>query len=158
MRLWLVLMLASGCVALPPGPMERLSNAAFDLNTATRFGRMDIAAASVAAESRADFGRRHRAWGKEIRIVDVELEGVQVLDEGAAEVDLTVSWQRADEAVIRSTTLAQRWTQTGSDWKLVDETASSGSPGLFPVKKKARTKKPDGGKEALGSSVDLPKD
>ncbi len=155
MRPWFVLAFCAGCLGLPPGPMERLSNSAYELNTATRFGRMDIAAANVAGEARNDFGRRHRAWGKDVQIVDLELEGVQILADGNAEVDLTVSWHRADETVIRSTTLAQRWTQTSGDWKLVEETTASGSPGLFPPKAKTQAKKSDE-KQALGGAVDLP--
>ncbi len=144
------------CAALPQGPMERLNGAASDLNVATRFGRMDIAAGNVAAEARADFGRRHRAWGKDVRVLDVELDGVQILPEGGAEVDVTVSWHRLDETVIRTTAIAQRWIQDTNDWKLVDETVAGGAPGLFPPKAKKKLDKPAPEKEALRGAVDVP--
>ena len=153
MRPWYALVLVCAC-AIPPGPMERLSGVALDLNAATRFGRMDLAQASVVPEARAEFGRRHRAWGKDVRIVDVDVEGVQLLPEGA-EVDLTVSWHRIDETVIRSTTVAQKWVQGANEWKLLDETIAGGSHGLFPPVKKQKPKAaPE--KEAVGSNVDLP--
>lgn len=144
----------ASCMALPPSSMERLSQAAYDLNTATRFGRMDIAADSVAIEAKTDFARRHRGWGRELRIVDLELEGVQMVDNESAEVSLVVSWHRLDDATLQNTVIAQRWTQTTSDWKLVDETVSSGPTGIFPPKPKAP---PAGQKhtEVVGS-VNLP--
>jgi hypothetical protein len=157
MRLWFVIALAPlSCMALPPGPMERLNHAAMDLNTAARFGRMDIASAGVAAEAKADFGRRHRGWGKEIRIVDFELEGVQILGNEAAQVDLTVNWHRNDETVIRSTTIAQRWTQSGSDWRLAEETISGGASGLFPATKAKQEAAKKAERTALGQTVDVP--
>jgi hypothetical protein len=160
MRPWYVLMPAivglCACAALPQGPMERLNGAASDLNVATRFGRMDIAAGNVAADSRADFGRRHKAWGRDVRVLDVELEGVQILPDGGAEVDVTISWHRVDETVIRTTAVAQRWVQDTNDWKLVDETIAGGSPGLFPAKAKKKIDKPASEKEALRGAVDVP--
>ncbi|MBM4376376.1 MAG: hypothetical protein FJ095_14945 [Deltaproteobacteria bacterium] len=148
---------SAGCMALPPSSMERLSQSAYDLNTATRFGRMDIAAENVAVEAKSDFGRRHRAWGRELRIVDLELEGVQMLGSDSAEVNLIVSWHRLDDATIHSSLVAQRWTQTSADWKLVEETIASGPPGLFPPPKPKDAERPGEAKrrELLGS-VDVP--
>ena len=74
MRSWAVLLLVSlpACFA-PPGPMERLNMSAYDLNTATRFGRMDVALEHVAQDAQVDFMARHAKWGRGIRVVDVEL-------------------------------------------------------------------------------------
>jgi hypothetical protein len=146
---------AQGCLALPPTSAERLNQAAFHMNSATRFGRMDIAADSVAAEARVDFGKRHRAWGREIRIVDLEVEGVEMLTSDTAQVDLIVSWHRIDDPEIQATTVAQRWTQSASDWKLSEESVAGGSAGLFPSKPKAKDAGSDKRTE-LGGTVNLP--
>lgn len=157
---WLLALVVTctGCMALPPSSMERLSQTAHELNAATRFGRMDIAADGVVAEAKSDFGRRHRSWGREVRIVDLEIEGVQMLTPDTAEVDLVVSWHRIDSPMIQTTSVAQRWAQTASDWRLAEERISAGPAGLFPPKRprdsaEARPSDPRGD---LVGSVDLP--
>lgn len=138
---WLAisLLLAAGCVA-PPGPMERLSNSAYGLNNATRFGRLDVALSHVAAEEQGDFMHRHSKWGRDVRIVDVELEGLRLITPETAEVRLAVSWHRLDETTMRISNLAQKWTQGKSGWELVEELRAGGSAGLFakPDNKKAK--------------------
>jgi hypothetical protein len=138
--LFIPLLLAAGCVA-PPGPMERLSNSAYGLNNATRFGRLDVALGHVASEEQGDFMHRHSKWGRDVRIVDLELQGLRLITPDTAEVQLTVSWHRLDETTMRTSNLAQKWTQGKSGWELVEELRASGSPGLFarPDGKKAKT-------------------
>lgn len=156
MRRLIVLALAcTGCLALPPSSLERLNQTAYEHNAATRFGRMDVAAETVASEARADFGKRHRAWGREVKIVDVELEGLQVTGPDTAEVELLVSWHRIDDPTIQVTTLAQHWSQGTSDWRLVEETVVAGPAGLFPRKAKSDAAASTG-RSALVGSVDLP--
>ncbi len=146
---------AQGCIALPPTSAERLNQAAFELNSATRFGRMDVASDSVATEARADFGKRHRRWGRDIRIVDIEVEGVDMSSTETAQVDLMVNWHRIDDPTIQSTSVAQRWVQSISDWRLAEETIVSGSKGLFPTKSKEKDA-PAAKRSELVGSVDLP--
>jgi hypothetical protein len=119
---------------------------------------MDIAADSVIAEAKTDFGKRHRAWGRDVRIVDLEVEGVQMLTSDAAEVDLIVSWHRIDDPTIQTTNVAQRWTQTSSDWKLAEETIAGGAKGLFPAKsgKGAGKGVPASARDEVVGSVDVP--
>ena len=133
MAKWLAisLLLAAGCVA-PPGPMERLSESAYGLNNATRFGRLDVALGHVAAEEQGDFMHRHSRWGRDVRIVDLELEGLRLITPDTAEVRLAVSWHRLDETTMRVSNLAQKWTQGKSGWELVEELRAGGSVGLFP--------------------------
>ena len=141
MAKWLImaLLFVTACVA-PPGPMERLSFSAYGLNNATRFGRLDVALSHVAAEEQGDFMHRHSKWGRDIRIVDLELQGLRLITPGTAEVQLTVSWHRLDQTTIRTSNLAQKWTQGKSGWELVEEVRAGGSAGLFaePDGKKAK--------------------
>lgn len=116
---------------LPPGPMERLTDSAYRLNVATRFGRMDIASDFVGQKARQDFARRHANWGSKIRIVDVELQGMRMMTTEMAEVRVTVRWHRIDETTMRASSIAQHWKQGSDDWALVEEIRVSGSPGLF---------------------------
>jgi len=139
----LLFTMTAGCL-LPPSPAERLSYSAHEMNSATRFGRMDVALMHVAAKERGAFARRHRQWHRNLRIVDVDLEGMQMLGKGAAEVLLVISWHRLNETTIRNSTIAQRWTHEDGDWRLQSELRAAGSPGLFvaPVLKKRNAKKP----------------
>lgn len=136
-----LVVLLGACVP-PPGPMERLTNAAYDLNTATRFGRMDVAVAHVASHAQADFMARHRDWGRDLRVVDVELSGLRMVTPDTAEVTLAVSWHRLSSANIETSFVAQKWTSTTDGWKLATELRASGAPGVFsaPLEDQAKPK------------------
>lgn len=130
--LLLALVLPMVACVPPMSPAERLSFAAYDMNAATRFGRMDVAVAHVATSSQADFLRRHRSWGRDKRIVDVDVSGIRMITPTTAEVHLSVSWHHDDETIMRQSYLAQKWTSSkGDDWALSEEIRVSGDEGLF---------------------------
>jgi hypothetical protein len=120
----------AGCFS-PPSAGQRLSDAAVDMNAATRFGRMDIAIEHVGAAARAEFARRHAAWGGNVRVVDLEMGGFDLVQRDEAEVLVNVAWQRPDESTVRVTRIAQRWRDEQGRWKLVDEERKDGDTGLL---------------------------
>jgi hypothetical protein len=120
----------AGCV-MPPTSMQRLSDSAYDLNTAVRFGRPDIANDFVREVAREDFAKRHATWGKSVRVVDLEMNGMAARKDGDADVFITVSWQRTDDTTLRSTDLTQRWTSTHGSWSLLSEEEHGGEKGLL---------------------------
>lgn len=120
----------SGCV-MPPSPAQRLAESAYDLNTAARFGRMDVAVEHVRDTAREEFNKTHIGWGKSLRIVDYELTGVSMRKDGNADVFVTVNWQRPDETTMRSTEIAQRWASKRGDWSMISEEERGGDPGLI---------------------------
>jgi hypothetical protein len=125
----------AGCIA-PPNSATRLNDAAYELNTAARFGRMDIAAEHVGALSREEFVRRHAEWGRTVRIVDLEYGGASITKEGA-DVLVTVTWQRPSDPIIRVTSITQRWSETRGTWTLTAE-EEKGDPGLLVERAKAK--------------------
>jgi hypothetical protein len=131
---WIALLLllagVNGCFA-PVSPMQRVSDAARDLNVSTRFGKMDLIASHVDANLRADFVSRRSQWGKEIRLVDIDLSGVQVQDSTHAAVTLDVSWVPLRDDILRATRIVQYWEDDGRGWRLVREQKLAGDPGLF---------------------------
>ncbi len=150
-----VALASAGCIA-PVGPMERLNNSAYELNTATRFGRFDVALGLVERRVQPEFVRRHAGWGKRVRIVDLEVQSVMMTTPGQAEVKLEVSWHRLDSTTIRVSLINQRWKQGESAWLLEQERRESGDAGIFGRRKK---KKADHGKtsvEALEGSLSSP--
>lgn len=126
----LALPLALGCVS-PPPPAERATNAARELNLAARFGRMDLAVAGASPKARKEFLERRALWGKGLRIVDVELTGLDMSKPDRAVVYVDVAWVRMDESTLRSTRLAQHWENDDGGWLLTREKRVAGDVGLF---------------------------
>jgi hypothetical protein len=129
----------AGCVA-PPTSSQRLSESAYDLNTAARFGRLDIASELVREIAREEFGKKHASWGKSVRVVDLEMNGMSMRKDGDADVFVTVSWQWAAETTMRVTDITQRWTSTRGSWAMISEEERSGDKGLISS---IETPKPD---------------
>lgn len=128
---WALFTATVGCIG-PPSPSQRLADSAYETNVASRFGRMDVALANVATASRADFARKHAAWGKDIRVVDVDFSGMNLISKEQAEVYVTVAWQRPAEAELQVTNVVQRWRDDeDGGWRLVEEKRASGSYGLL---------------------------
>ena len=123
--------LATACVFATASPVQRVSDAARDLNVAIRFGKMEMVVSFVDASSRADFMKRRVQWGKEIRLIDIELSAVEVRDETHAVVTVDVSWVPLRDNILRSTRLSQSWEDSGHGWKLVQEKRLAGDQGLF---------------------------
>jgi hypothetical protein len=112
-------------------PVGRVQEAAHDLTTAARFGRMDVALERVAPSERAEFMKRHAAWGNAVRVVDSEVQGMTVRDKEHADVFVTVGWQRIQESEMRVTYLAQHWRDHRGNWLLEREERTSGDVGLL---------------------------
>ena len=131
----LALLGLAGCIA-PTSGTQKLADTAYDMNNATRFGRMDVALEHVAMKSREQFQREHAGWMRNARIVDIDFNGIQVKKDGDGEVSVTLTWQRADESTTRTTSLIQRWTETRNVWTMASEEAK-GDDGLLGEKEKA---------------------
>lgn len=122
--------LLASCIA-PAPPVERATDAARELNLATRFGRMDVAMMRTHAAERDEFMKRHSAWGTHLRVLDVELAGLEMKERNLATVYVDVSWVRVDESILRTTRLAQTWTDQEGSWQLTDEAPVLGDDSLF---------------------------
>ncbi|HEY0465576.1 MAG TPA: hypothetical protein VGC79_15285 [Polyangiaceae bacterium] len=121
---------SAACV-MPPAASEKASDAARELNLSARFGNMDVAAKKAAKEARADFIQRHAQWGGEIRIVDVEMAGMNMPDSDHAIFQIDYSWMRSDESTMRSTRVTQHWSSLNGAWAMEREHRASGDIGLF---------------------------
>jgi hypothetical protein len=134
-----------GCAAAASSPAAQLSESANQLNDAARFGRLDLALEQTLPAFRDRFLQSHRAWGGEIRIVDLVLTGARVDEDDSAEVQVQVAWTRMSESTLKNTLVAQSWrnTQRGG-WQLAREHRLAGDPGLFgePLPEVANTEPP----------------
>ena len=118
------------CLA-PQGPASRATDAARELNLAARFGRMDVAVGRTAAGARSSFLERRAEWGKNVRVLDVELAGMAMKNPQNAMIYVDVAWVRMDEGALRTTRVAQTWRDADSGWQLVREQRVAGDVGLF---------------------------
>ncbi|MFZ5896473.1 MAG: hypothetical protein ACOY0T_35795 [Myxococcota bacterium] len=131
MRVTLCLLaLATGCLA-PPSASERATDAARSLNVAARFGRMDVALGLTSDAMRKSFLEHRANWGKDVRVMDVELVGFEMPTGDRARVEVEYAWSRTNESLLRSTRVAQEWLDGGGGFRLVREKRSSGDLGLF---------------------------
>ena len=129
-RLLLVGLVTLGCLA-PPPPAERATDAARSLNLAARFGRMDVALGLTHEGAQQLFLEHRLAWGKDVRLFDVELAGFTMKAPNLAHVEVDYSWSRTDEAQLRTTRVAQEWRDSGGGFRLVRERHLQGDVGLF---------------------------
>lgn len=116
-----------------PGPatgMQQAQETVQEFNSATRYGRSEIAMEHVASAARDDFTAHHRAWGSGLRIADVEVSGIRPKGAHEAEATVQVSWYRPQEQELRITTLRQTW-RDQFGWHLVSEDRLDGDVGLL---------------------------
>lgn len=115
-------------------PRMKLDEAVQDMNTAARFGRIDLATERVDGKVRPEFLKRHRLWGGDVRIVDVEIGSIEKMTDKEAVLFVSYSWFRPSEGSLRTTTIRQTWKNTEGNadtWALYDEERSAGDVGLL---------------------------
>jgi hypothetical protein len=125
-----VVFAVQGCFATAT-PMQRVTDAAREMNLATRFGQVEIAVHHVDAKLQGDFLSRRAQWGKTIRVLDLELTGIYIADEEHATVTVDVAWSSVTDSLARATKITQAWQNQKSGWKLVQERRLAGDTGLF---------------------------
>jgi hypothetical protein len=123
--------LTQGCM-LHRTASERLVDAAQKLNFAARFGQLDTAVEQTSSSARATFLERRKLWGDAIRVVDVNVSGLNLLDDEHAEVTVQYAWTRMDEGTLHSTAVKQYWENPKlGGWRLEREQQAGGDLGLF---------------------------
>jgi hypothetical protein len=119
---------------------DKLLDAAHEHNGAVRFGRMDIALEHVSTATKSEWLQRRTGWKNKVRIIDVELEGMQLVAMGDANVQVRVAWQHIDEAELRSTEEQQKWQVKDGPWQLVKEDCTGGDTTLLTEPEKPKEK------------------
>ena len=115
----------------PPGPAEKVSDAARELNVSSRFGEVAGVLGLTSTAMRKQFLDRRAEWGKLVRVVDVELASLTLADQDHASILVDFSWTRTDEGTLRSTRVLQEWKDERGSWLLVREKRVAGDLGLF---------------------------
>lgn len=129
---WAALTLLSGCaIVAPMSAASRAQETATELNTNSRFGRMELATEHVDPALREAYLTRHKTWGNVVRVADYEMAGFKMKGDNDAETLVRVSWYRVENGDLKNTLLKQSWKQVKGDWRLVDESRSEGDAGLI---------------------------
>jgi len=126
----LLVPMLGGCIP-PQSPVEKLTDNAYDVVMAARFGRMDLVTAMVKPSVREEYMASHAEWGGRVRILDIDYGGLRLVGEGKAVVAMTVSWQRLDESMLRTTAIAQTWHNDEGGWLIESEDFAGGDKGLL---------------------------
>lgn len=122
----------SGCaIVAPMSAQARAQETATELNTHSRFGRMELATEHVDPAQREAFLGRHKSWGNAIRVADYEMAGFKMKGDNDAETLVRVSWYRVENGDLRNTLIKQSWKQVKGDWRLVEEVRAEGDAGLI---------------------------
>jgi len=120
----------TGCMP-PVMPADKLTDSAYTVVEAARFGRMDIVISAVKPDGQAAYAESHAEWGGNIRILDIEYGGAKLTGADKAVVLMTIAWQRLDESILRSTALKQTWQLASERWVIIKEEVSGGDAGLI---------------------------
>jgi hypothetical protein len=104
---------------------------ASDLNVNARFGRMELAAESIAPEARQQFFEHRKAWGSRVRVADTELSSLQMKGSDDCDIHVRIAWYRVDDEELHMTTLRQKWHQYTEEWRLTGEDRADGDVGLI---------------------------
>ena len=126
----LLLAMATGCIR-PPGPAEEAGDAAREFNATARFGDLGAVIAMASTSLREDLATRHSEWGKDVRVVDMELTGITMEGREHANIVVDFSWTRLNEGTLKTTRVLQVWKNDTGDWLLTREKRVAGDVGLF---------------------------
>jgi hypothetical protein len=125
-----LLTFGAGCFR-PPGPAEEAGDAAREFNATARFGDLGAVIGMTATGVREELATRRAEWGKDVRVVDLELAGITMEDREHANVIVDFSWTRLNEGTLKTTRVLQVWNNETGNWTLTREKRVGGDLGLF---------------------------
>ena len=121
-----------GCTLANLTPQARFSEAAYTLNDASRWGQVDLAMQHVSPRYQERFTARHRQWGEQVSIAEVDLVRLQVADDRqSATSEINLSWFNDGGVMVKSSSITQKWEAEHGKFKLVDEAIRRGDPNVF---------------------------
>jgi len=108
--------------------------AARQLTTNLRFGRMELVMEHIAPSEMSTYVTTHKAWGGTIRIAEAEIEGLHLTAKDEATITVRIAWYEASTQELRQTMLRQTWRDMKGSWLLTAEARADGDLGLFGEK------------------------
>lgn len=128
MRAAIALLLCLGCVSTNRATLDETAALYHD---DLRWGRLPAAETAVDPRMRAAFGQHHRAWGAQVRVVDLDVDAIRAGSTTGA-LRVRVTWTSGgDSTDVRESLVEEAWESVGGNWRLRAEVVVAGDPGLF---------------------------
>lgn len=136
MRSLLAVLLCLGCISTNRATLDETAALFHD---DLRWGRIPVAEAAVEARAREAFQQHHRGWGREVRVVDLDVDSVR-LASTTGSLRVRVTWVGGTNSTdVRESVVEERWVSTDGNWRLTHEAVIAGDETLFPAATPAAT-------------------
>lgn len=130
MRISLAALLCFGCIATNRATLDETAALFHD---DLRWGRIPAAEGSVDARAREAFQQHHRGWGRQVRVVDLDVDAVRMAS-STGSLRVRVTWvSGTDSTDVRESLVEEHWASTDGNWRLTREAVIAGDESLFPA-------------------------
>jgi hypothetical protein len=121
-----------GCFLENASSGKKLSDAVTEMNKATRWGQLSLAAQMVEPVYRPQFLANHAHWGQRVQVADSEVVHVELTtDEDNAVAMIVYQWYATEAMTLHQSVVRQRWAREGDGYALLSETIVQGDARLF---------------------------
>jgi hypothetical protein len=126
--------LLSGCFLDEAGPGKKLSDAVTEMNKATRWGQVGMAAGMVDPSYREKFVQNHAHWGNEVQLADSEVLQIEMQPGGESAIAMiSYEWYMTEAMTLHQSVVRQRWSQAGEGYALISELVVQGDGRIFSL-------------------------
>jgi hypothetical protein len=125
-------LLLAGCFLENASSAKKLNDAVTEMNKATRWGQIGMAAQMVEPVYRQKFIANHSRWGELVQVADSEVVHVEIApgDESAIAF-VTYQWYEMEAMTLHESVVRQRWSRAGDGYALLSEVVIRGDGRLF---------------------------
>jgi hypothetical protein len=124
--------LLAGCFLDNASSSRKLSDAVTELNKATRWGQLNLAAQMVEPVYRPQFLANHAHWGERVQVADSEVVHVEMAQgEDDAVAVIVYQWYETQAMTLHQSVVRQRWSRAGDGYALLSEFVVQGDGRLF---------------------------
>lgn len=129
---WCACVLLAGCFLENASSGKKLSEAVTEMNKATRWGQVSLAAQMVVPVYRRQFIENHAHWGKRVQLADSEIVHIE-MHQGAesAVAVITYDWYMIESMTLHQSVVRQRWSRAGDGFALISEVVVQGDGRLL---------------------------
>ena len=124
--------LLAGCLLENASSAKQLSDAVTEMNKATRWGQLGLAAQMVEPVYRQQFIANHAHWGRLVQVADSEVVHVEIAPgEESAIAFVSYQWYLMEAMTLHESVVRQRWSRAGDGYALLSEVVVQGDGRLF---------------------------
>jgi hypothetical protein len=134
--------LLAGCFLENASAGKKLSDAVTELNKATRWGQLSLAAQMVEPVYRQQFMANHVLWGERVQVADSEVVHVEMQGDDNAVAMIVYQWYETQAMTLHQSVVRQRWSRAGEGYALLSEVVVQGDGRLFGKPTDAATPAP----------------